>query len=77
MQNIRHTVTWMMTVSTPDLTWNWRRQLCDKEGWELVKKPINWDSKRYGTEFWLHRLHLERIFTMNEEKMTTHSPYRM
>ena len=19
--------------------------VCDKEGWELVKKPINWDSK--------------------------------
>ena len=25
--------------------------VCELEGWELVKKPINWDSKRYGIKF--------------------------
>ena len=36
--------------------------VCDKEGWELVKKPINWEFQRYGTEFRIHRLYLEWIY---------------
>ena len=33
--------------------------VCDLEGWELEKKPINWG---YGTEFRIYRLYLEWIY---------------
>lgn len=36
--------------------------VCDKEGWELVKKPIKLGFQRYGTEFRIHRLYLEWIY---------------
>ena len=36
--------------------------VCDKEGWELVKKPINWDSKDMELKFRIHRLYLEWIY---------------
>ena len=35
MQNIRHTVIWMMTENTPDLIWNWHRRY-------VTKKAGNW-----------------------------------
>ena len=35
----------MKTVSMSALIWTWPLKVCTRNGWEPVKKPINWDSK--------------------------------
>ena len=41
MQSIRLLVIWMKVANNLDVA----QKVCDNLGWELVKKPINWDSK--------------------------------
>lgn len=36
-------------------------EVCERNGWELVKQPIDWDAKGYGAEQWCNRLYLERL----------------
>lgn len=37
-------------------------EVCNRQGWELVKQPIDWGLKGYGVGFWCYRLYLEWFY---------------
>lgn len=37
-------------------------EVCNRNGWELVKQPIDWDAKGYGAFFRDHQLYLEWLY---------------